>query len=119
MTYRDDPWMALCADRACVACGIKDETIVACHSNQQAHGKGMSIKAESWVCVPLCGKHHFWLDHVATREEARAAWAQWWALHMMSLCQAELVAPINYSERVKPFRRLAKILPRDSGPRAA
>lgn len=119
MTYRTDPWMALCADRACVACGKNDGTVVAAHANEQRFGKGMGIKADSWTVIALCAEHHFWLDHIATREEARDAWAKWWSFHMMGLCQAGLVAPIGFSEKVKPFRRLTKILPRPEPPRAA
>lgn len=119
MTYRTDPWMALCADRACIACGKNDGTVVAAHANEQRLGKGMGVKAHSWTVVPLCAEHHFWLDNLAQRDEAREMWAKWWAFHMMALCEAEMVVPVGYSEKVTPFRRLPKILPRDPGPRAA
>jgi hypothetical protein len=116
-----DPWSALCRDRACIGCGANDGTIVPAHSNQQAHGKGLGIKAESWTLVPLCHKCHTWLDNgSADRAVLRATWAQWWSLHMMSLCQAGLIGPVDSVPRVTarrvkkreaaPYRKPEKML---------
>lgn len=116
MTYRDDPWMAGCADRSCSACGKNDGTVVAAHANEQRFGKGMGIKAASWTCVPLCAEHHFWLDHVATREEARDAWLKWWTSHAMASCESGSWMPATFKEREKRPAKLLKIVPRNDRP---
>lgn len=123
MTYRTDPWMALCADRACIACGKKDGTTVAAHSNQQRFGKGMGHKAESWTCLPLCRECHHRFDNEMPRDEVGEFWAKHWAFHMVALCAAGLITPIGHVERERKVTRLAKSLPRVKpewdGPKAA
>jgi hypothetical protein len=123
VSYRDDPWMALCSGRACIACGRNDETVVAAHSNQQAHGKGKGIKAESWTCLPLCRACHYAFDHDMERNKVGEFWARHWAFHMVALCSAGLVIPLGHKERERRPVRLAKSLPRVkpdwNGPEAA
>lgn len=107
-------WLELCRDRACVGCGIDDGTVVPAHSNQQAHGKGMGLKAGDWSVIPLCAKCHAWLDAGGDdRYVKRATWSQWWTLHMMSLCQAELVAPVGQVTRERTYRPPSKRVPRN------
>ena len=43
-------------------CNYNPETTVACHSNQQQHGKGMGIKAHDWATAWGCSSCHAWLD---------------------------------------------------------
>lgn len=113
-------WRDLCRDRACIGCGVNDGTIVPAHSNQQAHGKGMGLKAGDWTVIPLCHGCHSWLDNSASDKELkRSTFSQWWTLHMMSLCQAELIAPIGQQQRDRKPQRLSKILPRSFPPEAA
>lgn len=42
------------------------DTVVACHSNQGKHGKGMGIKARDEFSVPGCVDCHSWLDQNST-----------------------------------------------------
>lgn len=42
----------------CHHCFINDSTIVAAHSNQQKHGKGMGIKAHDCFIAYLCHECH-------------------------------------------------------------
>ncbi|CAG2126863.1 hypothetical protein LMG31506_00210 [Cupriavidus yeoncheonensis] len=51
-------------------------TVVDCHSNQQAHGKGMGIKADDEKTVPGCAWCHRELDQGSrlTKEERRTYW---------------------------------------------
>lgn len=108
-------WLSLCRDRACIACGRNDGTTVPAHANQQAFGKGMGIKAADWSCVPLCASCHSWLDAgPADREAKKAAWLQWWTVHMFGLLQAELVAPVGAVAKDKGYKRPSKILPRSA-----
>lgn len=110
-------WLDLCRNRACISCGQNDGTVVPAHRNE---GKGMGVKTDDFYAIPLCYKCHFWYDNgPAPLEHKRAYWKDHWLLHMSALLAAGMVAPVGYSEKVRPFKRLAKILPRDPGPRAA
>lgn len=58
------------------------ETVVPCHSNQQAHGKGMGIKADDKFTVPGCAACHAWLDQSGAPKEIKfeawnLAYARW------------------------------------------
>ncbi|WP_255519693.1 nuclease domain-containing protein [Cupriavidus sp. IK-TO18] len=52
------------------------DTVVDCHSNQQAHGKGMGIKADDEKTVPGCGWCHHAIDqgNWLTKEQRRDYW---------------------------------------------
>ncbi|QGZ66378.1 DUF1364 domain-containing protein [Paraburkholderia acidisoli] len=59
-----------------------DETVVPCHDNSLASGKGMGIKSSHEKTVPGCFWCHRWLDQgSATRAEKRLvfdlAYAEW------------------------------------------
>jgi hypothetical protein len=43
-------------------CGNDDGTIVAAHSNQSRHGKGLGLKAHDCFVAFLCAHCHHWLD---------------------------------------------------------
>lgn len=51
-------------------------TVVACHSNQAQHGKGMGKKASDEFTVPGCYSCHMELDQgrLYTRQQKFAAW---------------------------------------------
>ncbi|MEQ4618468.1 MAG: nuclease domain-containing protein [Corticimicrobacter sp.] len=52
-----------------------NDTVVPCHSNQQAHGKGMGLKAPDQFTVPGCRACHAWLDQgPADRETKFKTW---------------------------------------------
>lgn len=74
----------------CAWCGKNDGTTVWAHSNRQADGKGMAIKASDSAGAFLCGGSkgcHAWLDSgPAPAEEKEAMFAEaqgrsaaWWA----------------------------------------
>ena len=46
----------------CQSCGADDDTVVAAHSNQGRHGKGMGRKAHDCFVAYLCAACHSWLD---------------------------------------------------------
>lgn len=52
------------------------ETVVPAHSNEQAHGKGMGIKADDKYTVPACYACHFVIDQSAmlTKQEKFSFW---------------------------------------------
>jgi hypothetical protein len=60
-------YLAACRGEPCylrvfdVCCGDW-ETVVPCHSNESAHGKGLGIKAKHEFTVPGCAACHRWLD---------------------------------------------------------
>jgi len=57
------------------------DTVVACHSNQSKHGKGMGLKASDIFTVPGCFTCHAELDQGKTmsRDEKNTAWDQAYA----------------------------------------
>mgnify|MGYP003322491335 CR=1 FL=1 len=61
-----------------MACGIKDGTVVAAHSNQQRDGKGRGIKAHDYRIAALCFKCHYELDQGTklTRIERLNMWEE-------------------------------------------
>lgn len=49
--------------------------VVACHSNQQRDGKGMSIKAHDYRIAFMCDECHFVVDRgPASREVKQGIW---------------------------------------------
>ena len=73
MTYRNPKLLAAARDQACVACGARDGTVVAAHSNLGEHGKGMGLKAHDGMTAWLCHGCHCELDQGSrmTRAERR------------------------------------------------
>ena len=70
MNHRSKALRESARDETCVACGRKDGSVVWSHSNEQIHGKGMSIKAHDLLGNYLCGECHAWYDTSrATRSE--------------------------------------------------
>lgn len=75
---------------ACIVCGACDGTVVWAHSNQQAHGKSMGIKAHDLLGLYLCGQHHGEYDTM-DREIARAFFVAYFPKTMTRLAE-KLVA---------------------------
>lgn len=74
-----------------------DETVVPCHDNSLASGKGMGIKASHDRTVPGCFWCHRWLDQgPATRQEKRIvfdlAYAEWEPVRSRKMGLTELEA---------------------------
>ncbi|TCK39669.1 uncharacterized protein DUF1364 [Paraburkholderia sp. BL8N3] len=80
-------YLAACRDEPCylrvfeVCCGLWD-TVVPCHSNESAHGKGMGLKADNRFTVPGCMTCHRWLDQSGAPHDLkfgtfRSAYARW------------------------------------------
>lgn len=59
-----------------MSCGAHDGTIVAAHSNQSRHGKGMSIKAHDCFIAFMCARCHHEIDQGSklSREERIDKW---------------------------------------------
>jgi hypothetical protein len=72
---------------------IQNGTIVACHSNQSKHGKGMGIKAPDSLVVALCHTCHHELDNgnKLSKEERRHLWDQAYIKTMQYLIEKELL----------------------------
>jgi hypothetical protein len=71
-----------CYLRVLAICLGRHESVVDCHSNELAHGKGRGLKARDEFTVPGCGPCHYWLDFgPAPRAEKfgtfRRAHAEW------------------------------------------
>jgi len=77
----------------CMSCGIENGTIVACHSNQSKHGKGMGIKAPDSLVVALCHTCHYELDNgkKLSKQERRHLWDQAYIKTMQYLIEKELL----------------------------
>lgn len=69
------------------------ESVVACHSNQQIHGKGMGLKADDEKTVPGCGWCHHQIDqgNRLSKDERRAYWdaayARWAPVRAIKLAK--------------------------------
>lgn len=63
-------------DSSCQWCGKMDGTVVAAHSNQLRHGKGMGLKASDRYVAFLCYSCHTELDQGRTlsKEGRRRMW---------------------------------------------
>jgi hypothetical protein len=88
----DSPAMlALCRDQPCYLkidgiCrgGVRQETVVPCHANELALGKGKGLKVPDKYTVPGCMDCHSWLDAgLAPREEKRLAWRRAYSVWSM------------------------------------
>ena len=58
-------YLALCRGQRCylqIGTCSSHETVVPCHSNQAAHGKGMGLKAKDIFTVPGCCSCHKEID---------------------------------------------------------
>jgi hypothetical protein len=56
--YRNRKLLEAVRDAPCMACGIKNGTIVAAHSNQLRDGKGRGIKSSDHRIAALCFDCH-------------------------------------------------------------
>lgn len=70
MNYRSRKLLDLCRGQPCMlqlpCCTGGGDDTVACHSNQQMHGKGMSEKSGDNFTVPGCAACHRELDQGIT-----------------------------------------------------
>ncbi len=77
--YRNSHLLRMAQGKPCLlripgVCNGDWSTTVACHSNEQKHGKGRSIKAHDYWAVCGCSSCHHWLDQgPASRDEKRQA----------------------------------------------
>lgn len=74
--YRNDKLLKVVRDAPCMACGVRDGTVVAAHSNQLRDGKGRSIKAHDYRIAALCFRCHMELDQGSklSKEERQQMW---------------------------------------------
>ena len=54
--------LEFCRTVPCQSCGVSDGTVVAAHSNQSIHGKGMGIKASDQFVAAMCRACHYEID---------------------------------------------------------
>ena len=62
INFRDVRLLHSARQLPCQHCGRDDRTVVAAHSNQLIHGKGMGIKAHDCFIAALCRNCHMELD---------------------------------------------------------
>lgn len=84
MNYRNKRILDEAQHHACQSCGSDDDTVVAAHSNQQRHGKGMGIKAHDCFVAYLCAACHYWLDQSSGPSKALRA-DMWGVAHTKSI----------------------------------
>lgn len=88
MTYRNKKLRESARDESCVACGAQDGTIVWCHSNQGAFGKGMGMKASDaagWLGCARCHAEHD--QGGKPREQRRADEFEWIAKSLVRMIE--------------------------------
>ena len=78
MIYRNRKLLDVIRQSPCQACGRKDGTIVAAHSNQLRDGKGRGIKAHDYRIAALCHQCHSEIDQGAklSKAERIEAWEE-------------------------------------------
>ena len=78
MVYRNKKLLEAVRESPCQACGAKNGTVVAAHSNQLRDGKGRSIKAHDYRIAALCYQCHTDLDQgaVMTKEARVNMWEE-------------------------------------------
>lgn len=87
MNHRSQALRDSANGEACVVCETKGTTVWA-HSNEQAHGKGMSIKAHDLLGLYLCEPHHAWYDKSgAPRAEKQAFFREWYPKTMVRVAE--------------------------------
>lgn len=72
--YRNKRLLREAQFHPCQYCDADDGTIVAAHSNQLIHGKGMGIKAHDCFIAYLCDRDHSIVDgrsHPNIKQETR------------------------------------------------
>jgi len=76
LNYRNKKLTDAARGQPCMNCGADDGTIVAAHSNQSRHGKGMSIKAHDCFVAFLCHRCHHEIDQGSklSKEERIDLW---------------------------------------------
>ena len=91
--YRNKKLLELLRQLPCQNCGIENGTIVACHSNQSKHGKGMGIKAADSRVAALCSTCHNELDNgrKLSKEERVHLWDQAYIKTMQYLVEHEML----------------------------
>ena len=64
-------------DAPCMSCGIEDGTVVACHANSYALGKGGHLKVADYLVAYCCYACHTKIDSsTLDREEKDALWTE-------------------------------------------
>ena len=91
--YRNKKLLELLRQLPFQNCGIENGTIVACHSNQSKHGKGMGIKAPDSLVAALCSTCHYELDNgrKLSKEERVHLWDQAYIKTMQYLIEHEML----------------------------
>jgi hypothetical protein len=84
MTYRNPAILRLAKHTPCQLCGKLDGTVVAAHSNQGRHGKGMGMKANDSHVAYLCHGCHYEIDQGKQLSKHAKAMA-WQLAHERSL----------------------------------
>ncbi|CAB3729020.1 nuclease domain-containing protein [Achromobacter piechaudii] len=79
--YHEPKYLTACRGEPCFlqipgVCRGEQESVVPCHANWSAYGKGMGIKAKDIYTVPGCFRCHQCLDQgfSLTNDEKRATW---------------------------------------------
>jgi hypothetical protein len=91
--YRNKKLLELMRELPCMSCGIQNGTVVAAHSNQSKHGKGLGLKAPDSLVAALCHSCHHELDNgnKLSKEEKRHFWDQAYIKTMQYLIEKELL----------------------------
>lgn len=88
MNWRSKKLKASAHYERCVSCAADDGTIVWAHSNEQAHGKGMGIKAHDLFGAYLCHRCHSNYDSGNSSKEQKRMWfREMWERSMIVACE--------------------------------
>ncbi len=88
MNHRSNKLRESARDETCVYCGIQDGTVVWCHSNEGAHGKGGALKAHDLLGNYLCAVCHRMYDTGPwTREEKHAFFRECYPKSMVRVAE--------------------------------
>jgi|APCry1669192269_1035402.scaffolds.fasta_scaffold68646_2 hypothetical protein len=92
----------------CQICGSENGTVVAAHSNQSKHGKGMGRKASDNFIASLCWDCHYMIDQgqELTKIEKKNAWDSAHLNTVWALIHHDLWPPeVPYPETYEAWKR--------------
>ena len=87
MSYRSPHLLRLAQGQTCQACHMTSETVVACHVNSVALGKGTGIKAPDYYAAWLCGRCHDLYDGRAGRLTKEEKYSMWMSAFLGTVAQ--------------------------------
>ena len=102
MKYRNKRLLEVARGQSCMlqipgVCNGNNETVVACHSNQLAHGKGMGTKAHDCFVAWGCSACHAAIDSGSqlSYEQKKDYWQRGHELTLLAMFEAGMLEVVK------------------------